>query len=90
MHAWPVFSGQTAPGAVFVLKPQDVPLLGRAAVDGAQGSQGRKGSAKEQSCPGRATSLLGELCRWLECLESLALLGGSPKAAVARRRGLDS
>ena len=47
---WPVFSSQVVLEVVFVLKPQSLTLLGRAVVDGAGQSQGRRVSAKEQRC----------------------------------------
>lgn len=50
MDFWPVFSSQIVLEVVFVLKPQSMTLLGRAVVDGAEESQGRKVSAQEQRC----------------------------------------
>lgn len=47
---WPVFSSQVVLEVVFVLKPQSLTLLGRAVVDGAGQSQGRRVSTKEQRC----------------------------------------
>ena len=47
---WSVFSSQIVLEVVFVLKPQSMTLLGRAVVDGAGESQGRKVSAEEQRC----------------------------------------
>ena len=47
---WPVFSSQIVLEVVFVLKPQGMTLLGRAVVDGAGQSQGRRVRAKEQRC----------------------------------------
>ena len=47
---WPVFFSQVVLEVVFVLKPQSLTLLGRAVVDGAGQSQGRRVSTKEQRC----------------------------------------